>query len=109
MPRRQKPWESVVVVAVRSSGEAVPMVGIARAPFQELDLTDTAGLSCDEVLSRLGSGPDGLSSDEVAERLRAVRAERARDPSGARHRRPLPSDPQSDPGPPARQRRSCRG
>ena len=35
-----------------------------------MDLTDAAGLSPDEVLSRLGSGPDGLSSDDVAERLR---------------------------------------
>ena len=60
----------MVVVALSSSGEAVLMVVIARAPFEELDLTDAAGLSPDEVLSRLGSGPDGLSSEDVAERLR---------------------------------------
>jgi len=60
----------MVAVALGSSGEAVPLVVIARAPFEELDLTDAAGLSPDEVLSRLGSGPDGLSSDDVAERLR---------------------------------------
>jgi Mg2+-importing ATPase len=42
----------------------------ARAPIGELNLADAAGLSPDEVLSRLGSGPDGLSSDEVTERLR---------------------------------------
>ncbi|MGD0880760.1 MAG: magnesium-translocating P-type ATPase [Acidimicrobiales bacterium] len=41
----------------------------ARAPVGELDLVDAAGLAPDEVLSRLGSGPDGLSSDEAAERL----------------------------------------
>ena len=46
------------------------MVVMAPAPFEQLDLTDAAGLSADEVLARLGSGPDGLSSDDVAERLR---------------------------------------
>jgi len=35
-----------------------------------LNLAEAAGLSPDEVLSRLGSRPDGLSSDEAAERLR---------------------------------------
>jgi Mg2+-importing ATPase len=45
------------------------VVVVARAPVEELDLVDAAGLAPDEVLSRLGSGPDGLSSDEVAERL----------------------------------------
>jgi Mg2+-importing ATPase len=35
-----------------------------------LDLADAARLSPDEVLSRLRSGPDGLSSDDAAERLR---------------------------------------
>ena len=46
------------------------MVVIAPAPPGELDLADAAGLSSGEVLSRLGTGPDGLSSDDVAERLR---------------------------------------
>jgi len=46
------------------------MVVIAPAPPGELDLADAAGLSSGEVLSRLGSGPDGLSSAEAAERLR---------------------------------------
>jgi len=46
------------------------MVVVAGAPFEELDLADAAGLSSDEVLSRLGSGPGGLSSDDVADRLR---------------------------------------
>jgi Mg2+-importing ATPase len=46
------------------------VVVAARAPFGELDLADAAGLSPDEVLARLSSGPDGLSSDDVAERLR---------------------------------------
>ena len=49
--------------------EAVPMV-VARAPLGELDLADAAGLAPEEVLSRLGSSTDGLSSDDVAERLR---------------------------------------
>jgi P-type Mg2+ transporter len=44
------------------------MVVVARAP--DLGLADAGALSPEEVLSRLGSGPDGLSSEEVAERLR---------------------------------------
>ncbi|MGO8873610.1 MAG: magnesium-translocating P-type ATPase [Acidimicrobiales bacterium] len=46
------------------------MVVVAHPPVEELDLADAAALPPTEVLSRLGSGPDGLSSDEVAERLR---------------------------------------
>jgi Mg2+-importing ATPase len=46
------------------------MVVVARPPLGELDLADAACLSPDEVLSRLESGPDGLSSDDAAERLR---------------------------------------
>jgi len=60
----------MVAVVLSSSGKAVPMVVAARAPFEELDLTAAAALPPDEVLSRLGSGPDGLSSDDVAERIR---------------------------------------
>ncbi len=60
----------MVLAAWSSSGKAAPVVVVARVPFGELDLADAAGLSPDEVLSRLGSGPDGLSSDDVAERLR---------------------------------------
>ncbi|MFZ2057350.1 MAG: magnesium-translocating P-type ATPase [Acidimicrobiales bacterium] len=43
---------------------------VARATLGELDLADAAGLAPEEVLSRLGSSTDGLSSDDVAERLR---------------------------------------
>ena len=46
------------------------MVLVARAPFGEMDLADAAGLSSDEVLSRLRSSVDGLSSPEVEARLR---------------------------------------
>lgn len=46
------------------------MAVAVRAPFGELDLVDAARLSPDEVLARLGSGPDGLSSDDAADRLR---------------------------------------
>ena len=60
----------MALVAAGSSGNAVPMVVVAGAPFGELDLADAGGLSSDEVLSRLGSGPGGLSSDDVADRLR---------------------------------------
>ena len=35
----------------------------------EMGLADAACLSSDEVLHRMGSGPDGLSSDEVTRRL----------------------------------------
>ena len=42
----------------------------ARAPFGELDLAAAAGLPPEEVLSRLASGTDGLSSGDAAERLR---------------------------------------
>jgi Mg2+-importing ATPase len=60
----------MALVKAGSSGNAVPMVVVAGAPFEELDLADAAGLSSDQVLSRLGSGPGGLSSDDVADRLR---------------------------------------
>ena len=46
------------------------MVLVARGPFGEMDLTDAAGLSSSEVLTRLRSGVDGLSSPEVEARLR---------------------------------------
>jgi len=45
------------------------MVVTARPPSGELDLATAAGLSPDVALSRLGSGPDGLSSAEAARRL----------------------------------------
>jgi P-type Mg2+ transporter len=46
------------------------MVVIARPPPGELDLAEAAALPSGEVLARLGSGPDGLSSADAAERLR---------------------------------------
>jgi len=46
------------------------MVLVAHAPWGELDVADAAGLSPDEVLSRLGSGQGGLSPAAAAERLR---------------------------------------
>jgi Mg2+-importing ATPase len=48
------------------------MVVVAYAPQGELDLAAAAGLSSDEVLSRLASGPGGLSAAAAAERLRQV-------------------------------------
>ncbi len=57
----------MVLVAVTSRG--VSASAEERAPLAELDLIDAAGLSPDEVLSRLASNPDGLSSDDVATRL----------------------------------------
>src|ERR1700722_632256 len=46
------------------------MVVAVRPRPGELDLAAAACLGGDEVLSRLGSGPGGLSSAEAAERLR---------------------------------------
>ena len=48
------------------------MVVVAYAPQGELDLAAPAGLSSDEVLSSLASGPGGLSAAAAAERLRQV-------------------------------------
>ncbi|HUZ09940.1 MAG TPA: magnesium-translocating P-type ATPase [Acidimicrobiales bacterium] len=45
------------------------MVVTAPAPLEDLDLLEAAALTPEEVLSRLGSRTDGLSSDEVTERL----------------------------------------
>jgi len=59
----------MALVAVSFSGEAVPMVVTTRALSGELSLAEAAGLSPDEVLSRLGSGPGGLSSADAARRL----------------------------------------
>ena len=42
----------------------------AYVPFDEMDLADAAGLSPSEVLSRLRSGVDGLSSPDVEARMR---------------------------------------
>lgn len=46
------------------------MTVVVGTPFGEVDLVEAARLPPDEVLARLGSGPDGLSSDDAAERLR---------------------------------------
>jgi Mg2+-importing ATPase len=45
------------------------MVQVARASVGELDLDDAARLSSDEVLSRLGTGFNGLASTDAADRL----------------------------------------
>jgi len=50
-------------------GKTANVAVTARARDAELELTEAAELSCDEVLSRLGSSPNGLSSDEAARRL----------------------------------------
>ena len=46
------------------------MAVVTRDPSVGLQLVDAAALAPDEVLSRLGSGPQGLSSDDAADRLR---------------------------------------
>jgi P-type Mg2+ transporter len=56
---------------------------VARIPCADLDLTDAAGLAPEEVLSLLGSAPEGLSSGEAEDRLRqfgpnALRAHKVR-------------------------------
>ena len=60
----------MALAAPSSNCEARRVVVVARAPFGKFDLSDAAGLLPDEVLSRLRSGPGGLSSDDVVERLR---------------------------------------
>jgi P-type Mg2+ transporter len=45
------------------------MVTVSRPPAGKLSLAESAGLPGAEVLSRLGAGPDGLSSGEAAGRL----------------------------------------
>jgi len=52
------------------SDDAVEMAATAHAAPGELDLAEAARLSPGEVLSRLGSSPDGLSSASAAQRLR---------------------------------------
>ncbi len=47
-----------------------PVPIVARAPFGEMDLAEAAGLTSNEVLSRLRSGVDGLASRDVEQRLR---------------------------------------
>ena len=47
----------MLVVSLSSGGEAVPTVVMGRAPFEELNLTDAAGLPPDEVLSASGKWP----------------------------------------------------
>jgi P-type Mg2+ transporter len=48
------------------------MVAIVRAPAGELGLAEAAGLSSADVLMRLASGPEGLSSADAAQRLQKV-------------------------------------
>jgi Mg2+-importing ATPase len=45
------------------------MVQVARAPVGELELVDAVRLSSDEVLAHLGTGFNGLSSTDAADRL----------------------------------------
>jgi Mg2+-importing ATPase len=60
----------MALAVLRSGREADHMVVSARPSSGELDLPEAACLSPDEVLGRLDSDADGLSSDAVAERLR---------------------------------------
>ena len=60
----------MALVAASLSTETAHMAIVAPTPSEDLDLVAAANLSADDVLSRLGSCPDGLTSDEVAERLR---------------------------------------
>ena len=53
------------------------------APIQELDVAEAASLPGDQVLQRLQSGPEGLTTEEAARRLQrygrnAIRSHRAR-------------------------------
>ena len=55
---------------VRANLQADGMVSARRPAPRELDLAAAAALSPDEILSALGSRPEGLTSNEVEERLR---------------------------------------
>ena len=60
----------MALAASDSGGKGSVMVVAAPAPSGDLDVVGAAGLTCEEVLSDLGSGFEGLSSDEAADRLR---------------------------------------
>ena len=60
----------MALAASDSGGKGSVMVVAAPAPSGDLDVVGAAGLTCEEVLSDLGSGFEGLSSDEGADRLR---------------------------------------
>ncbi len=59
----------MALLPAASNGNADMMAVATRSPSEELDLVGAATLSPDEVLSALGSRPEGLTSDEVEERL----------------------------------------
>ena len=56
-------------MALRSRDDADPTAVVAHPPVEELDLAGAAGLAPEAVLVRLGSGAEGLSSQDVAQRL----------------------------------------
>ncbi len=60
----------MVLAALTPNSEAAHMTTVTPLPILALDLVDAGNLSADDVLARLGSGPDGLTSDDAAERLR---------------------------------------
>ena len=49
---------------------AAVAAGARGVPPGELELADTAGMPSAEVLTRLGSGPGGLTSEDAEQRLR---------------------------------------
>ncbi|MEO8283992.1 MAG: cation-transporting P-type ATPase, partial [Pseudarthrobacter sp.] len=60
----------------------MPELNVQERTSLQLPITDAASLSADQVLERLGSGPEGLSAEEAAARLatlgpNAVRTHRA--------------------------------
>ena len=69
--RRRSEWAGPMALAASDSGgKGSVMVVAAPAPSGDLDVVGAAGLTCEEVLSGLGSGFEGLSSDDAADRLR---------------------------------------
>ena len=57
----------------RTAVDAAAVAAGARGvPPGELELADTAGMPSAEVLTRLGSGPGGLTSEDAAQRLRQL-------------------------------------
>src|SRR5271157_4485657 len=68
--RRRSPFRPLALVPVGVNHQADGMVLATRPAPDELGLVEAAALSPDEVLSALGSRREGLTSDEVEQRLR---------------------------------------
>ncbi len=60
----------MALVTAGHTGKAAQMVVVAGTRTGDLEMVVAAGLPPEEVLALLGSGPEGLSSEEAEDRLR---------------------------------------